>query len=101
MGRIENNLTEQVWPIAKKFEKLWDLKTTLSAGVAALELLDAAGREKACAIAKGQIEYDFVIRTGIEDIKTVSPAARIVDEAVSASTVQKRTKDHLSQSAGA
>ena len=76
MGRIENNLTEQVWVIAKKYENLWDLRTALSAGVAALELLDAAGREKACGIAKGEIEYDFVIRNNSEDAEAVRIAGK-------------------------
>lgn len=67
MGRIEDNLTEPVWPIAQKWAGKWDIKTAMSAGIAALELLDAAAREKACGIAAGQVEYDFVIRIDSED----------------------------------
>ncbi len=90
MGRIENNLTEQVWVIAKKYENLWDLRTALSAGVAALELLDAAGREKACGIAKGEIEYEFIIKTKKDDAEPDTILAAQAATAAEHDTAKKK-----------
>ena len=79
--------------IAKKYENLWDLRTALSAGVAALELLDAAGREKACGIAKGEIEYEFIIKTKKDDAKSDTILAVQAVTAAGPDTVKnKRTR---------
>lgn len=58
MGRIENTLYEAVWGRAKHYAGLWDVKTALSAGIAALDLLTPQEREKAIAIAKNKVRSE-------------------------------------------
>jgi len=56
MGRVESILHKVVHNRANYYASLWDVKTALSAGIAALDMLDSAGREKAIEIAKGLTE---------------------------------------------
>lgn len=48
----------------EKYAEMWGVETALSAGIAALELLDAAGREKAVKMARAV--PDVPARTTIE-----------------------------------
>jgi len=54
MSRITDNTFESVWPIAREFADLWDIKTTLSAGVVVLALVNSELRERALKIVRGK-----------------------------------------------
>jgi len=59
MGRVESILHKVVHNRANYYASLWDVKTALSAGIAALDMLDSAGREKAIKIANGLTEENL------------------------------------------
>jgi hypothetical protein len=63
MGRIETQLHDAVQKRARFYANLWDQKTALSAGIAALDMLTAEQREQAVAVAKGEtmsVRYELL-----------------------------------------
>ncbi|MGH2271374.1 hypothetical protein ACQ9LF_06205 [Anaerohalosphaeraceae bacterium U12dextr] len=62
-GRIEYLLYPAVWSRGKYYGNMWDIKTALSAGIAALDMLTAEQREQAVAVAKGEtmsVRYELL-----------------------------------------
>lgn len=45
MGRIEELLYQPAWKVARKYAKMWDFKTAVSAGIMALDKMSADERE--------------------------------------------------------
>ena len=83
MGRLEDNLHKNVWSRANHYARLWDAKTALSAGIAALDMLTAEQREKAISKAKHQPDT--------EDVNTdLSYVLRVIDK--HSSTIKTFTK---------
>lgn len=58
-GRIRQVTNKTVWERGDFYAKMYGVEGTLSAGIAALDLLDFEGREKAVKIAKGIAEEKY------------------------------------------
>jgi len=63
-GRIRRVAKKTVWERGEHYAEMWGVEGALSAGIAALDLLDSAGREKAIMIAKGLNGADKVAKPG-------------------------------------
>lgn len=55
-SRLEQLLYKNAHKIARRYSRLWDFKTAVSAGIVALDMLTAEQRERALAIVKGSDE---------------------------------------------
>ncbi len=67
MGRIDELLHDSVIDRGNYYAQIWNVKTALSAGIAALDMLNSSQREAALAIARGQsvenTECTYVLMT--------------------------------------
>jgi len=96
-GRIRQVTNKTVWNRGERYSEIWGVEGTLSAGIAALDLLDPAGREKAIEIAKGIAEEKQPIK--MAETKPVRPSILDAVDAVKYATVHYRLHSKEEQEA--
>ena len=96
-GRIRQVTNKTVWDRGEHYAGIWGVEGTLSAGIAALDLLDSAGREKAIEIAKGLAGEKIPEMAAPLPAKEVERIIKVVTEYCRDGAFQHRlptTKDH-------